>query len=83
MIREVKRTVTSGYLMLVVLTVAQLLSGYIVYKQIVAQSVAGTIAAILVSTIVLIRWAGLFLVPPNEAKVLQLFGKSLFFIRWK
>ncbi|MGB5690924.1 MAG: SPFH domain-containing protein [Woeseiaceae bacterium] len=75
MIREVKRTVASGYLMLLVLAVAQLLSGYWVYTQIAAQSVGGTIASILVSIIVLICWAGLFMVHPNEAKVLQLFGK--------
>lgn len=75
MIREIKRTVASGYLMLVVLAVAQLLSGYWVFTQVAAQSVAGTIAAVIVSTIVLICWAGLFMVHPNEAKVLQLFGK--------
>ena len=75
MIREIKRTVASGYLMLVVLAASQLLSGYWVYTQIVAQSIGGTIAAILVSIIVLICWAGLFMVHPNEAKVLQLFGK--------
>jgi regulator of protease activity HflC (stomatin/prohibitin superfamily) len=75
MIREVKRTVASGYLMLLVLAVAQLLSGYWVYTEIAAQSVGGTIASILVSIIVLICWAGLFMVHPNEAKVLQLFGK--------
>jgi len=75
MIREIKRTVASGYLMLVVLAVAQLLFGYLVFTQIAAQSVVGTIATILVSIIVLICWAGLFMVHPNEAKVLQLFGK--------
>ena len=75
MIREIKRTVASGYLMLVVLAATQLLSGYWVYTQIVAQSIGGTIEAILVSIIVLICWAGLFMVHPNEAKVLQLFGK--------
>ena len=75
MIREIKRTVASGYLMLVVLAASQLLSGYWVYTQIVTQSIGGTIAAILVSIIVLICWAGLFMVHPNEAKVLQLFGK--------
>ncbi|HSG98251.1 MAG TPA: SPFH domain-containing protein, partial [Woeseiaceae bacterium] len=69
------RTVASGYLMLVVLTAVQLLAGYWVYTQIAAQSVGGTIASILFSIVVLICWAGLFMVHPNEAKVLQLFGK--------
>lgn len=75
MIREVKRTVASGYLMLVVLAVAQLLTGYWFYTQVVAQSPAGIIASILISVILLICWAGLFMVHPNEAKVLQLFGQ--------
>jgi regulator of protease activity HflC (stomatin/prohibitin superfamily) len=75
MIREIKRTVASGYLMLVVLAVAQLSAGYWVFTQVSAQSVWGTLGAILVSIIVLICWAGLFMVHPNEAKVLQLFGQ--------
>ncbi len=75
MIREIKRTVASGYLMLVMLAVAQLSAGYWVFTQVSAQSVWGTVGAILVSIIVLICWAGLFMVHPNEAKVLQLFGQ--------
>jgi regulator of protease activity HflC (stomatin/prohibitin superfamily) len=77
MIREIKRTVASGYLMLVVLAVAQLSAGYWVFTQVSAQSVWGTLGAILVSIIVLICWAGLFMVHPNEAKVLQLFGQYM------
>ena len=75
MIREIKRSVTSGYLMLVVLAVAQLLFGYWFYTQVIAQSPAGIIASFLLSVIFLICWAGLFMVHPNEAKVLQLFGQ--------
>jgi regulator of protease activity HflC (stomatin/prohibitin superfamily) len=75
MIREVKRTVASGYLMLVVLAVAQLGLAYLVYLAGSAQNIAGVILAALASVIVLICWAGLFMVHPNEAKVLQLFGK--------
>jgi regulator of protease activity HflC (stomatin/prohibitin superfamily) len=75
MIKEVKRTVTSGYLMLVVLAVAQLGLAYLVYLAGNAQNIPGVIAAALASIIVLICWAGLFMVHPNEAKVLQLFGK--------
>ena len=75
MIREVKRSVASGYVMLVVLAVAQLLFGYWFYTQVLTQSPAGIIASFLGSVILLICWAGLFMVHPNEAKVLQLFGK--------
>lgn len=75
MIREIKRTVASGYLMLVVLAVAQLGLAYMIYLAGSAQNVAGVVVAVLASIIVLICWAGLFMVHPNEARVLQLFGK--------
>ncbi len=75
MIHEKTRTVSSGYLMLLILTVAQLGFGYLVFLQIKAMSPLGIIAGILASIIVLILWAGLFMIHPNEAKVLQLFGK--------
>ncbi len=75
MIREIKRTVASGYVMLVALAVAQLGLAYTIYLAGNAQNIAGVIAAVLASIIVLICWAGLFMVHPNEAKVLQLFGQ--------
>jgi len=75
MIKEKVRTVSSGYVMLVVLTVAQLGFAYAIFRAAVAISVEGIIAASLASVVVAICWAGLFMVHPNEAKVLQLFGK--------
>ena len=75
MIREVKRTVQSGYVMLVVLAVAQLALGYMVFLALRSQSFGAATGSILASIVVLICWAGLFMVHPNEAKVLQLFGK--------
>jgi len=75
MIREVKRTVASGYVMLVVLAVAQLAMAYLIYVAGNAQNIPGVIFSVIASIIVLICWAGLFMVHPNEAKVLQLFGK--------
>ena len=75
MIREIKRTVASGYLALVVLAVAQIGFGYLVFTAIRDQSIGLLITYVLASIIVLICWAGLFMVHPNEAKVLQLFGK--------
>ncbi len=75
MIQEKPRTVPSGYLMLVVLTVAQLGFGYLFFKALQAVSIAGIIGAALASVIVIILWVGLFMVHPNEAKVLQLFGQ--------
>jgi regulator of protease activity HflC (stomatin/prohibitin superfamily) len=75
MIREIKRTVASGYRALVVLTVAQLGFAYLVYGAVKQASISGIVASVLASIIVLVCWAGLFMVHPNEAKVLQLFGK--------
>ncbi len=75
MIREEVRKVSSGYLMLVVLAGAQLGLAYAIFRAVVAMSVGGIIAATLGTVIVAICWAGFFMVHPNEAKVLQLFGK--------
>ena len=75
MIQENKRTVPSGYLMLVVLAVAQFGFGYAIYKSAVAIEIGGIIGAGIASIITAIFWAGFFMVHPNEAKVLQLFGK--------
>lgn len=73
--REQVRNVSSGYLMLVLFAILQLGSAYLIYRAILAQSIPGLVAAVLASLIVLIMWAGLFMIHPNEAKVLQLFGK--------
>ena len=73
--REIKRTVSSGYLMIVVLAVVQLSLAFAIEWAIQAQSMALGLPAVIASIIVLIGWAGLFMVHPNEAKVLQLFGK--------
>jgi regulator of protease activity HflC (stomatin/prohibitin superfamily) len=73
--REIVRKVPSGYLMLLVLAVAQIGFAWAIFKAAVAMSVAGIIAAAIASLITAIFWAGFFMVHPNEAKVLQLFGK--------
>ena len=75
MIREQVRTVSSGYLMIAILLVAQLATGYAIFLALRAFFIPGVIAAVLASIVVLVCWAGLFMVHPNEAKVLQLFGK--------
>lgn len=75
MIQEKARQVPSGYLMLVVLTITQVSLGYALFAALRMLAVGGSIAAIVASIVVLILWAGFFMVHPNEAKVLQLFGK--------
>jgi regulator of protease activity HflC (stomatin/prohibitin superfamily) len=75
MSKEIVRKVSSGYTMIASLAVVQLLSILAVVLAAQAQSVAGLTTAILFAVIVLILWGGFFMVHPNEAKVLQLFGK--------
>lgn len=72
--RERIRKVPSGYIMLVLLLVAQLGAFYGIFRAAVAVSVPGIIAMTIISVIVLILWAGFFMVHPNQARVLQLFG---------
>ncbi len=81
MIREKLKKALSGYLMIVVLIIAQGVSVYWLIEAISAQSIGGTITAVLSNIFVAILWAGLFMVNPNEAKVLQLFGKYVATVR--
>ncbi len=75
MIHEEVKTVSSGYLMIAVLAFAHLALGYLFFTAIQASSVVGVLLAVLASIVVIICWAGLFMVHPNKARVLQLFGK--------
>ena len=75
MIREDVRKVSSGYVMLMVLAAAQIGFAYAIYRSAVAINIPGIIGFALASIVVAICWAGLFMVHPNEAKVMQLFGK--------
>lgn len=83
MIREIKRQAVSGYLMFVVLSAATLLDGWWLVRTILTGARTHQVQpwpivfAILVLIGLGIAWAGLFIVNPNEAKVLQLFGKYM------
>jgi regulator of protease activity HflC (stomatin/prohibitin superfamily) len=61
--------------MVVVLLALQLGCGWAVVTAIRNGSVGGAIVGGLAFAVVAVLWIGLFLVHPNEAKVLQLFGK--------
>ena len=74
MIRENERKVPSGYLMIVVLFLAEAATVYWFVQELQAISVFGIIASSTVMTIVFVFWFGFFMVHPNEARVLQLFG---------
>jgi len=81
MIQEKRRSASSGYLMIVLLAAAQIACAYGVFAGLRAYSPPAAIAAILASVVVIIFWVGLFMVHPNEAKVLQLFGKYVGTVR--
>ena len=74
MIREQERKAASGYVMIGVLLVLQLATGWFIYESVLMQSVPMLITSLLLTLVVLVMWAGLFMIHPNEAKVLQLFG---------
>lgn len=73
--REKKKTVGSGYLLIGVLAIVQIGLAYWTFSAFQAVSISRVVVGILLSIVVLICWAGFFMVHPNEAKVLQLFGK--------
>lgn len=75
MIQEKVRTVSSGYLMVVVLAMLQIVFAYSLFVALRSFSLGGTVASVIASVVVIVLWVGLFMVHPNEAKVLQLFGK--------
>ena len=59
MIREKARQAQSGYLMLLVLAVAQLGLAYAIFVTLRAMSISGLITVVLASIVVAIMWAGL------------------------
>lgn len=74
MIREKEKKLASGYLMIVVLLLAEAATIFWFVRELQAVSVAGIIVSSLAMTGVFILWFGFFMVHPNQARVLQLFG---------
>lgn len=71
MITEIKAKTFDGYLMIVVLFCLQIGMGALVVVGPVVVKILGVLGFI----VVLVCWFGLFLVAPNQGKILQLFGK--------
>jgi regulator of protease activity HflC (stomatin/prohibitin superfamily) len=73
-IKEIRREASSGFVALFALLVltAALIFGFV--RSIPAQSVSQVVLLSIVSLVVTIAWFGFFMVNPNEARVLQLFG---------
>ncbi len=67
--------------MIVVLLIAQAVAVYAMIIAVHSQFISGVIGATLANFLVFIFWIGLFMVNPNEAQVLQLFGKYVGTVR--
>jgi hypothetical protein len=75
MFREVELKAVPGFTALILLIAATLLGAYALYNAIISQSVPGMVGYGLLDLVVLIAWGGLFMVNPNQARVLLLFGR--------
>jgi len=75
MVREQERSGVAGVPVLVVLIAAAAASVYLLVTAIRAEDVPRLVAAVVAIPVVAFLLAGLFVVNPNEGKVLQLFGK--------
>jgi regulator of protease activity HflC (stomatin/prohibitin superfamily) len=74
MIKEITRTATSGYLALLVIPALTLLMGWLTLGAVLDQNVLRAVSYGVLLLAVLICYNGFFMVHPNQAKVLQLFG---------
>ena len=74
MIQEKTRSAASGYLALVVLPALTLVLGFLFVRSAAAEQLWPALASALAWVVVMICYKGFFMVHPNQAKVLQLFG---------
>ncbi len=74
MIQEISLKAPRGINRLIVLFIAQIVFGFITIR---GGHPAVMVAGLLISIVIFISWFGFFMVHPNEAKVLQLFGKYI------
>lgn len=72
--REINRKVPSGYLMAVLIFVAEAAMIYWFVHSVQIFSTSGIIVTGIGMALVFILWFGFFMVHPNQARVLQLFG---------
>jgi regulator of protease activity HflC (stomatin/prohibitin superfamily) len=75
MIKEQTRSAASGYAALVVLPSLTLLFGWLIVRSAMAGAVLAIVGCVLVLVVLVVCYNGFFMVHPNQAKVLQLFGK--------
>ena len=74
MIKEIERKYASGYLALLVLPVLFILNGWMFFSGVQTENIYLILPAVLVAIVLLICFGGFFMVHPNQARVLTLFG---------
>jgi regulator of protease activity HflC (stomatin/prohibitin superfamily) len=74
MIREKQRSASSGWGVFGILLAIDLAALYSIYRGVEANNQAWTLTSITVAVLAALMYPGLFIVNPNEGKVLQLFG---------
>lgn len=81
MIREINRRVGAGLPALFILIALTGAAGYALYRAITAERAVTVVVLAFGLTAVLVAFGGLFIVNPNEGKVLQLFGRYVGSVR--
>ena len=74
MIKEIRKTYASGYLALFILPILFLANGYMFFRALQSMTVPLVFFSVLIAIVLLICFAGFFMVQPNQARVLTLFG---------
>jgi regulator of protease activity HflC (stomatin/prohibitin superfamily) len=74
MIKEIQHKYASGYLALVVIPALLIADVWFLVQGVQAESIVFIVCAILIAIILLVCSAGFFMVHPNQARVLTLFG---------
>jgi regulator of protease activity HflC (stomatin/prohibitin superfamily) len=74
MIKEIQKTYASGYLALLILPILFIANGWMFVRAIQSVTIPTIILCALIAVVLLICFAGFFMVHPNQARVLTLFG---------
>ena len=74
MIKEIHKKYASGYLALFVLPVLFIANGWMFITAVQSKTIPLVLFCVLVAIVLLICLAGFFMVHPNQARVLTLFG---------
>ncbi|MDH3902822.1 MAG: SPFH domain-containing protein, partial [Xanthomonadales bacterium] len=74
MIKEIRKTYASGYLALIVLPILFVANGYMFVRALQSMAISLLLVSVLIAIVLLVCFAGFFMVHPNQARVLTLFG---------